>query len=74
MKAAAPTRVADEAVVDELAAGLDPCAQERIWRAAQEQALLLGDLHELLPELEGRGQGLFGVDVLARQQRGLVTP
>ena len=64
--------VAEPAVVDEAAARLQPPAHERVGRAADPQARGVGDGQELEALRERRGEGLLGVDVLARLQRGKV--
>ncbi len=59
-------RLADPAIVNQLAAGLDAAAQERVGRAADAHALGLGRGHGPLPVGAIDGQRLLAVDVLAR--------
>ena len=61
---------ADESRVDNLLAGLNSRPQESVRRAAQHQSLFPGDANQLHPLLQGGGQGLFGIHVFPRQQRG----
>jgi len=63
---------ADRAIVDELAAGLQAAAEERIGRATHTQPLFGCQLHRALPVRAGRRERLLGVDMLARVQRGQV--
>ena len=59
--------LADHAVIDEPAAGLQPRAQERIRRAAQHQSLFLSQLHKFDAFFKRRAQGLFAVHMFSSQ-------
>ena len=65
-------RLADPAVIDQLAAGLPAAAQERVRGAAQQHALGLGGLDGLAAVLAVDRQRLFAVDVLAGRDGGHV--
>ena len=64
-------RLADGALVDELAAGLQSAAEERVRRGAEAQASRPSRLDQPLPVLERDGEGLLVVDPLAGIQRRL---
>ena len=61
---------ADEAVVNELAAGLDGRTQEGIRRASEKQSLFACQIGQFFPFLKSRGKRLFTVNMLSCQQSG----
>ena len=62
--------LADGALVQQPAHGLELGGQEGVGRGADEEALGSGKLDDLVCLLEAVGQGLFAVDVLAGLQGG----
>ena len=61
--------LADGALIQELAHGLELGSQEGVGSGADEEALLFCKLDDLVGLLEAVGQGLFAVDMLAGLQR-----
>ncbi len=66
--------IADHAVVNELAAGLNACTHEGVRCAADVQVLLFCYGEDFRGFLHVHRQRLFGINVLARQQRGFTHP
>ena len=64
----------DFAGVQNIAAGLQPCAQKGIRCTADAQMLGLRQVHQLFALGIGEGERLFRVDMLAAGQRQLVEP
>ena len=65
MDAAPATGIADKTFIDRIAAGLVRCAQKRIGRAADPQALRGRGLHHRLRLREAGCQRFFQIDMLA---------
>src|SRR5688572_26959987 len=61
-----PDRLADSAIIDELPAGLECGAEERVGSAANQYASLLGEGEKLLGFVSGNSERLFVVDALPR--------
>ena len=60
--------LADGALIQELAHGLEFGGQEGVGRGTHKEALRSGKLDDLIRLLQARGQGLFAVDMLAGLQ------
>ncbi len=59
-------RLADPAVVDQFAAGLNPSAQKSVGRAPEEHPLGLGRRQRADAVFAGHGQRFFAINMLAR--------
>ncbi len=62
--------LADGALVQQLAHGLELRGQEGVGRGAHKETLFRGKFHDLIGLLEACGQGLFAVDMFAGLQGG----